>query len=360
MLYINYINLDSDAAVGIRKKILAQCRTFEKVFGAVYYTIIAGTTMYLLHDEKVIDQEFVIAGQMTNDVLLKWLIKYDIKRVYIRYNLSDMWFVDFLKEMKKMNIRGVLEFPTIPYDGEGGARMPTEDKYYREQLHEYINCCTTYADFETVFGIPCITLVNGVDIEEHRGKKYRKKDGTIVLLAVATMLKWHGYERVIQGIHDYYTNGGEKNIVFNVVGAGGQLSYYERLTEEYQLDEHVIFHGPLKGSELDAIYDNSDIAVGSLGFYKINLRSGSPIKLGEYCARGIPFIYGYDDISFSKRPYFSYQVSNDATPLDMEKVVDFYDAVYDGRDFIKDMRQYALSNFTWDTILQPVIEYLKG
>lgn len=360
MLYINYANINDKGGAGIRKKVLAQCHTFEKVFGTVYYTIFSGTTLYLLRDDKIIDKEFVIAVHMTNDILLKWLIKYDIRRVYIRYYPSNMWFINFLKEIKKINIRGVLEFPSIPYDNEGWIRTPAEDKYYREQLHEYIDCCTTYGNFETVFGIPCITLVNGVDIEEQKEKKYRKKDGTIILLAVAGMLKWHGYERVIQGLYDYYTNGGEKNIVFNVVGTGKQLSYYERLTEEYQLDEHVVFHGQLIGAELDAVYDNSDIAVGSLGFYKVNQRSGSPIKLGEYCARGIPFIYGYDDISFCKPPYFSYQVSNDATPLDMEKVVDFYDAMYDGRDFIKDMRQYALSNFTWDTILQPVIDYLKG
>lgn len=359
MLYINYIDLNSRNLFGIKKKVLAQCRAFEKVFGTVYYTIFAGSTIYLLHGDKVVDKEFAIASQMVNDVLLKWLIKYEIKRIYIRYGLSDIWFLNFLEKIKRMNIKGVLEFPTIPYDDEGWVRRPIEDKYYREQLHKYINYCTTYADFETVFGIPCITLVNGVDIEEHREKKYRKKDGTIVLLAVASLSKWHGYERVIQGMYDYYTKGREKKIIFNVVGAGGQLSYYEKLTEEYHLDEHVIFHGQLKGAELDAIYDNSDIAVGSLGYYKSNLRSGSPIKLGEYCARGIPFVYGYDDISFSKPPYFSYQVSNDATPLDMEKVLDFYDAMYDGRDFIKDMRQYTLSNLTWDTILQPVIDYLS-
>lgn len=359
MLYINYINISSDGYIGIRKKISAQCRIFEKVFGTVYYTIFTGTMMYLLHDDKVIDKEYAIAGQTTNEVLLKWLIKYGIKRVYIRYTLSDMWFVDFLKEIKGINIKGVLEFPTIPYDDEGWVRRPLEDKYYREQLYKYVECCTTYANCKTVFGIPCITLVNGVDLEEQKKKKYRKKDGAVVLLAVASLGKWHGYERVIQGIHDYYTNGGEKNIIFNVVGMGGQLTYYERLTEEYQLEDHVIFHGQLKGAKLDAIYDNSDIAMGSLGFYKANLQSGAPIKLREYCARGIPFVYGYNDISFSKNDYFTYQVSNDATPIDIRKIIEFYDMLYDGRDFVRDMRQYASLNLTWDNILRPVIDYLS-
>lgn len=359
MLYVNYMNVNVPGYAGIKKKILAQCNAFMKKFGLVYYTMYAGQTMYLFHGDEIIEKEFALTRKMCNQAIVKWLAKYDVKRVYIRYALSDMSFLEFLEEIKLMHVRSVLEFPTIPYDGEGAAQRPIEDKYYREQLHKYVDCCTTYASYETVFGIPCIPLKNGVTLEDQKLKEYRKRDGSVVLLAVAGLSKWHGYERVIQGMKSYFLNDGGRNIIFNVAGFGGQLNYYKKMVEDYQLSEHVIFHGQLTGAALDEIYDNSDIAVGSLGFYKINLQSNSPIKLGEYCARGIPFIYGYDDISFSKPPYFSYQVSNDATPLDMEKVLGFYDAMYDGRDFIKDMRQYAMSNLTWDAILQPVIDYLS-
>ena len=296
MLYLNYTNLKTDSFAGIQKKILAQCSAFAKKFGTVYYTMFAGHTMYLLLEDKIIEKEFALTRKMCNEAIVKWLEKYDIKRIYIRYALSDMYFLMFLEKIRRMNVKRVLEFPTIPYDGEGWVKRPLEDKYFREQLYKYLDCCTACANCNTVFGIPCISIVNGVDIEEQKEKKCRKKDRTIVLLAVASMEKYHGYERVIHGLYDYYANGGKENIIFNVVGMGGQLSYYERLTEEYHLDEHVIFHGQLKGAELDNIYDNSDIAIGSLGFYKINLQSGSPIKLGEYCARGIPFVYGYDDV----------------------------------------------------------------
>lgn len=356
MLYVNYADLNSDGYVGIKKKILAQCRVFEKVFGKVYYTMSCGPMMYLVQDGKIIDKELAITIKMCNEIILGWSDRYGIKRTYIRYGRSDIWFIDYLKQLKSKNIKSVLEFPTIPYDGEGPGSI--EDKYYREQLHNYIDCCTTYANFETVFNIPCIPLVNGVDIKDQKEKKYRKKDGTIVLVAVASNAKWHGYERVIQGLHDYYANGGERNLIFNLVGNGPQTPYYKKLTEQYQLYEHVAFHGQLSGTKLDDIYDNSDIAIGSLGFYKINLYSNAPIKLREYCARGIPFVYGYDDISFSTNNYFACQIPNDATPVDIERIIEFYETMYDGRDFINDMRKYTLSNLTWDKILRPVIDYL--
>lgn len=359
MLYIYCGNLNKDGFVGIKKKILSQCRVFKKAFDVAYYTIFAGQIMYLLENDKIVDKEFAITEKDCYETVLKWLEKYNIQKTYIRYALSDMWFIKFLKELKRLRIKTVLEFPTIPYDGEGWIRRPVEDKYYREKLYKYIDCCTTYANYKTVFNISCITLVNGVDLSEHNIKKCRKNDGTIRFLAVASLSKWHGYERVIQGLYNYYSNGGERNIIFSIVGEGSQSQYYKRITDECQMNKHVFFCGKLEGEKLDELYDNSDIAVGSLGFYKAGLQSGAPIKLREYCARGIPFIYGYDDISFSDDNYFGLQVSNDETPIDMQDIIRFYDEIYDGRDFIKDMREYAMAKLTWDKILQPVVEYLS-
>ena len=358
MLYICYQNIFGPTFIGVRKKIMAQCRVFEKEFGKIFYTAYAGQMLYLLLEGNVVEKEIAISKKHCNDILIKWLSKYKIKRTYIRYNRSDLWFVEFLKRQKELNIKSVLEFQTYPYDGEENG-ISVVDRYYREQLHNYLDCCTTYDNYSTVFDIPCIPLRNGVDINEQKVKQYRNRDGKIILLAVANFSKWHGYERIIQGMYNYYANGGQKNIIFNIVGSGNQLGYYKRLIEEYQICDHVVFHGMLSGERLDDIYDNSDIAIGSLGFYKLGLESGAPIKLREYCARGIPFVYGYDDISFSKNDYFAYQVSNDAMPVDIRGIIDFYNSVYYGKNFIKDMRRYTVDKLTWDTIMRQVIDYLS-
>lgn len=359
MLYICYQNILSSNFIGVRKKILAQCKVFHENFGKTYYTVYTGQFIYILSEENIIEKELAVSKKQCNEVLVKWIIKYKIKRVYIRYNMSDLWFVNFFIKLKELGVKSVLEFQTYPYDNEGGIRKPTEDHYYREQLHKYIDCCTTYADYKIVFDIPCIPLVNGINPDDHKLKKKRKMEGMIVLLAVASLARWHGYERIIMGMHSYYTNGGRQDIVFNIVGEGGQLQYYKRIVDEYKLKENVIFHGQLTGQKLDDIYDASDLAVGSLGFYKTGLETAAPIKLREYCARGIPFIYGYHDISFDESNYFAYRVSNDSEPVDMNGVIDFYEKMYDGRDFVSDMRQYTMEHLTWDNILKPVIDYLQ-
>lgn len=359
LIYINYLDLNKVTCVGIKKKILAQCRALKKKIKEVYYTIYSGQMIYLLSEkDNILEKVFAITNDQCNKTIIGWMKKYNVESVYIRYPLSDIWFIDFVKELNDRHYKMVLEFPTIPYDEEGWIKRPEEDRYYREQLSQYVKYCTTYSNYETVFNIPCIPLVNGVDINEQREKKLRKKDDRIILLAVATCEKWHGYERVLQGLHQFYVNGGKKNIFFNIVGTGTQLSYYQRIVNEFQLNDYVFFHGNLTGDKLDEIYDNSDIAIGSLGFYKIGLQSNAPIKLREYCARGIPFIYGYDDTSFGNENYFAYQVSNDATPVNIKEIIKFYEMMYDGKDFINDMRDYTLSKLTWDSILQPVIDYL--
>lgn len=358
MIYITYEDSVLYSA-GIWKKVQAQYKVFKKQFGNAYYTLYRGQMMCLYMEDKLLEKELAITKKECNEAIGKWIEKYKISKIYIRHYSIDRQDILFCARMKEMNVKVVIEFPSLldNLNIVDSKIVAAEDQYYRNQLYKYVKCCTTYHKVDSAYGIPCITLVNGVDIEEQPLKKYRKKDGRIILLAVATFAKWHGYERVIEGLYKYYMEGGKRNIIFNLVGNGGQLGYYNHLVKKYELQAHVNFCGGLYGKELDEIYDDSDIAIGSLAFYKVNTTSGAPIKLREYCTRGIPFIYGYDDISFSNSVYYAKQVSNDATPLAIDEIVEFYDALYDGRDFIKDMRQYAISNLTWETILQPVINY---
>lgn len=360
MIYIIYDDSVLSSA-GIWKKIQAQYRVFKKQFGNAYYTLYRGQMMCLYRDDKLLERELAITKKECNEAIGKWVEKYKISRIYIRIYSVDRQDILFCARMNERNAKVVVEFPTLLKNPSivDSKIVMAEDQYYRNQMHKYVKCCTTYHNVNSAYEIPCIALVNGVDMDEQPLKKYRKRDGRIILLAVATFSKWHGYERVIEGLHKYYLEGGKRNIIFNLVGKGGQLGYYEYLVNKYELQAHVNFCGEMYGKKLEQIYDDSDIAIGSLGFYKTDTLSGAPIKSREYCARGIPFLYGYDDVYFDKDCYFVQKVSNDESPVDIEELIRFYDTMYDGRDFINDMRQYAMATQTWDKILQPVIDYYR-
>lgn len=360
MIYIVLADLFSKGYIGIKKKIFAQMKVFAKSFGCIYYTSYSGQMMYLMSNGKIIEKELALTKEECNNLVLKWMQKYAIHKAYIRYNLSDKWFVEFVKGLKEKNVTTVLEFPTIPYDGEiSNKRVRVEDCYYREQLSDYIERCTTYAKYNSVFGIPCIPLLNGVDLDEYPIHNVRKPDGTIVLIAVATMNKWHGYERIIEGMAGYYADNGIENIILRLVGEGTESDKYRQLVKRYKLQEHVEFLGRLEGEELNRQYDNADIAIGTLAMYKINIIYASPIKLGEYCTRGIPFVYGYEDCGFSGEEEFALKVSNDSSPVDMKELVEFYDRMKEHNFYVEQLRKHACEKYTWESILKEVVEYYQ-
>lgn len=356
MIYVSYSNLSKAGLIGVKKKISAQCYAFEKVFGKAYYTTVAGQTIYLMHDQKVIDKRNALSKKEFNDAVIQWITELKITKAYIRYSFSDIWFIDFLRELKSLEVRFVLEFPTIPYDGEGGINKKAEDQYYREQLHQYVDYCTTYSKYKTVFHIPCIPLVNGVNIKNCNIDKLKNKRD-IVLIAVATMRREHGYERIIKGLFHYYKSGPERKIYFDLVGQGAQIPYYKQLTSEYGLEDYVRFCGLLEGTELDKIYRRADLGVGPLGMYKSGINAGVGIKAAEYCANGLPMLMT-DDYGFEEQ-YFLLKVPNDASPVNIHDVIAFYDSLQ-RKDYISDMRKYVVENFSWDRILEPVICYLNG
>ena len=326
MLYVVYVDLFSKGYYGIKKKIFAQIRVFEKEFGVVYYTTYSGQMMYLMLDDKIVEKSVALTKKECNRLLVSWIEKYLISRTYIRYAYSDLWFINYLEWQKEKGIKSVLEFPTIPYDKElSNKRLIAEDKYYREELSKFVSKCTTFADFDEVFGIPCIPLLNGVDIDKNPMRTCREPDGNIVLLAVASMAKWHGYERVIEGLAEYYKENGERNILFKLVGEGPETGKYKNMVKNFGLEQHVEFCGKIEGEELDKQYDESDIAVGTLGMYKIGCHRLAPIKLREYCARGIPFIYAYKDIGFNGNEKYLMELQNNSESVSIQDVVRFYE-----------------------------------
>lgn len=360
MIYITYVDLYDKGYFGITKKIMSQIRVFKKYFGKVYLAFCSGQMVYLLENGQIIDKEFAITRSKCHRVITSWLDKYEIKRTYIRYNFSDKWFLQFLKDQKDKGVKTILEIPTYPYDGEiSEGRLKIEDQYYREQLCQYIEWVATNSEEPNILGIPCIKLLNGVDVEAHPLHLKRKVSGEIVLIGVSSMAIWHGYERVLRGLFNYYRDKGEYDFLFKIVGEGSEKDKYRSLISEYGLQSRVEFCGMLEGEDLDRQYALADIAVSSLGLYKTGIQEVTPIKGAEYCARGIPFICGYHDMRFPDKVDYIMTVPNNPEPINMHEVIAFYENITAQDGYQKRMRDYALTHFTWDCIMKPVVERLK-
>lgn len=359
MIYITYVDLSDISYYGITKKIMSQIKILQRYFGKVYYTTYRGKMLYLMDGEEIIDKEVAITRARINSVLANWIDKYKIQRTYIRYGFSNKWFLELLKVQKEKGIKSVLEIPTYPYDGEmEEGWLKIEDSYYRDQLYQYVDYIATNSEADNILGISCIRLLNGVDIEKNPLCLKKKENKRIVLIAVSSMAIWHGYERILEGIFNYYNDGGEYKFLFKIVGNGPEEKNYRYLMRKYNLESSIKFYGILGGEELDKEYETSDIAVSSLGLYKTDVMEVTPIKGAEYCARGIPFICGYRDMRFPSNLQYVMTVPNSPEPVNMHQVIIFYENITSQNGYHEEMRKYALKNFTWESIMKPIIKVL--
>jgi glycosyltransferase involved in cell wall biosynthesis len=191
---------------------------------------------------------------------------------------------------------------------------------------------------------------NGVSVKNVKfiDRSFDKDKNCINLIAVSFMRHTNGYDRVLQGLRDYYAQPDIKTeICIDFVGSGTDLERMINMTKDYGLENNVNFQGHKDGTDLDVLYEKADIAIGSLGDHRVNIYTKSPLKSREYCARGIPFVSSIEDSGFSEDTEYILKVEANDQPLDIERVVKFYEKLCDLQGISHKMREYSINNFDW-------------
>ena len=359
-----YIYMDftsqNNGTVGIIKKIQAQRNLFDRMAGEgcdlvnlplrVSRNKIARFFSYVFSN-KVFDLSF-LEGK-----------RYDF--VYVRrINPNCKSVLALLRKVREANpgCKIVYEIPTYPYDFEHNTLVLKVllfiDRIYRKHLRRYVDRIATLTDDKEIFGCKTLKITNGVDCASIPvcGKTdYDPRK--IHLIAVAQFSFWHGYERAIEGLHNY----GKENVVLHLVGDGPELEKYKGLVSGYGLERQVIFHGALSGDALTAVFDTTDIALCSLSCHKIYIYIASELKSREYLCRGLPIVTSTkidivpDDFDFALR------VPEDDSALDIQKIVDFVESVYVSAPRVEvrnAIRAFAERTCSMDVAMRRVVEYL--
>ena len=321
-----YLNFVQEYEIGVIKKLNFQIKSFNKL----------GVNIKKLQKTKLYE---------------------DIDFMYIRYFYSSPWFISYLKFLKKINLKIILEVPTYPYDGEVKDNFFIRwDKKYREELHKYVDKVVTYSDDKEIWRIPCINISNGIDLEEIQMIDREKTESKIIFMSVSNCSIWHGIDRFIYSILEYIKNNGKEKIIFNIVGEGNETFKLKQIVNENkELENIVIFHGRKSGKELDEIYNEADVGVGGLAAFRQGLTTGSGLKNREYCAKGIPFINGDIDNSFVGCK-FVYNVLNDSSLFSIKEIIEWYKNL---NITSEEIRKYAENNLSWDIQMKKVIEGIK-
>ena len=272
------------------------------------------------------------------DCIYNYCAVNSIEMVYARsfMNASPI-LVRLFHKLNKRGIKCITEIPTYPYDSEfKGYPLKYKillyiDKLFRKALAKKMEAIVTFSNEETIFGKRTICISNGIDLDSipiHNPKK----QNDIHLIAVAEIHYWHGFDRLVAGMGEYYKlNPDTRKVFFHVVGwedyrgttSNGYLTV-EQTAKKYNIGQYVVNHGKLFGDKLDEVFNQCVFAIGSLGRHRSGITNIKTLKNREYAARGIPFIYSETDNDFEDKPYII-KAPADESPVNIRQIIDFID-----------------------------------
>lgn len=293
--------------------------------------------------------------------ILRHVKENDISLIYVRYvHNASPFTIRLMKQLKKAGTYIVMEIPTYPYDQEyKGLPLPYQrilffDKCFRKRLARYVDKIVTFSDYDQIWGRPTIKISNGIDFSQIRVKQPTPPHADLRLIAVATIHPWHGFDRAIEGLAQYYRKRPVKEVYLHIIGLAVPevRLQYERLVRENKLEQYVFFHGALFGEALDRMFDECDFGIGSLARHRSQIDKIKTLKNREYAARGIPFVYSETDDDFEKMPYILKAPADD-TPLDIEHIIDFYNSV---RLTPEEIRNSITKTLSWERQMRYVTE----
>lgn len=349
ILFLTYFGFDE--ASGITKKIQAQIKGLRQNGHEVH--VCSYDVRPDGHRCRFVDGEIIgdygkgtwaaIIQRVDYRCLYRYCIAHQIDLVYSRsYMNATPPLVWLFKRLRKAGVRSVMEIPTYPYDHEfdgydRNQRMRLRvDQLCRHKLSAQMEAIVTFSDEERIFDQRTIRISNGVDFDAiplHNSVHDIRNE--VHLIAVAEVHSWHGFDRLVHGLGEYYrrhNRNPERKVYFHLVGyvwpaemegtrVAPGIGPYIR---EYGIERFVEFHGKLFGEELTAVFNRCSFAIGSLARHRSGITVIKTLKNREYACRGLPFIYSEQDSDFDHQPYVM-KAPADESPIDIEAILDFLD-----------------------------------
>ncbi|MFR0995385.1 MAG: glycosyltransferase family 1 protein [Parabacteroides distasonis] len=264
--------------------------------------------------------------------IIEYARKERIDFVYMRSDHNANPFtIHMVRKLKETGIKVVMEIPTYPYDQEYESLSRRKflfiDQCFRKILARQLSGIVTFSDYPIIFGKPALQISNGVDFSQIPLKrKINDTNHELHLIGVAEIHYWHGFDRLVKGLANYYQTHPSYKVYFHIIGEFfGEREKKEILPviKQHGLEEYIILHGARHGKELDDLFEQADMAIGSLARHRSGIIHIKTLKNREYAARGLSFIYSEIDSDFENKPYIL-KAKADESPIDIYQIIEFY------------------------------------
>lgn len=180
------------------------------------------------------------------------------------------------------------------------------------------------------------TIGNGVWVDKIKIRKSppdmgSKKYQLLILIGGSGVNNWIGLDRIIDGLSQYKGNSSFELLVCGNVDA-----------RNYKDLDNVKYLGYKNETEIEGFIETVHLALGSFAMYRTGLTQGSTLKLRDYCARGVPFAYGYfdEDLEPLVEKGLALRFEQDGL-IDFNKVDAFLTNLESIADVTSELRKYA-------------------
>lgn len=296
----------------------------------------------------------------------------DTDFLYFRRVESSVNLFRKLRQLKRKapGLKVIMEIPTYPFKGEQVGRRSLKrvinnliGDFLLKRVVDRLAICGQKNLFPKLYGIPVIHFKNGVDFEALPVNTYQDENPDIHMICVSGCMKAHGYDRMIEGMRNYYESADSslREVFFHVVGTGECLKDYIEKAKKYGLyDKYVFFYGRKEGKELDAIYQKCNLAVNHLATHRVGLHWMSSLKSREYVARGLPMVMSAPiDIYSTETEKYMMFVPADESPIDVPSVINFFNSLYPNPSIHEQIRDTFFPLCDWNVTFLPILDYLQ-
>lgn len=359
-----------DSSNGISKKIFHQVealRSHNMNVRLCYLDETTGNKLRMVDSQVICDYGDGVKGKILKRIEFNSIVRYakreKIEFIYMRSDLNaNPWTIQLVKKLRKLNIRIAMEIPTYPYDKEKDsiARVPQRilDRIFRTKLAKYIDRIVTFSNDKTIFGVSTIQISNGIDFNSIKIRQNivstHNKTNELHLIGVAQIHYWHGFDRLLKGLANYYKTNSEFKVYFHIVGSF--FSERERNEilipiKENKLEPYVTLYGERNREKLDMVFEKADMAVGSLGRHRSGIVHIKTLKNREYAARGFSFMYSETDDDFEQMPYILKIPANESD-IDVNNVIAFHNKLNTSPEDIRS----SISDLSWKNQMRKVVK----
>lgn len=366
-----------EAAYTIKKKVDGQTAAAARLGLDVWQTAYDRQHAYLLHQGQKQPLKRILLGNMPGYIhtkafwdlfgsVLRALRRQSFDYAYMRHCPIGLRGYRMLRRLSKSGCKTVVEIPSYPLENERQKSLPRRlywaySQFWWRQAAKYVSRFALIgAPADSYLHRPAVNIDNGVDVDGIPLRRHEPApDGKLHFLAVAAMARWHGFDRIIEGVAQLPDDLRSKVVVDMAGSEGdGSLARWQQLAAEKGLSEQIIFHGYQTGEGLDALFARADAGVCSLGLHRNGYRTASHLKLREYTARGLPFLYAADDPALTGEEPFCLQIPADDSPVPMQQVIRFAQDMRARPDLPQQMREYARQHMSWEKPLRQALDGL--